>query len=318
VVNVDQTVILIWDAGQGLQHFIRRASFKGEAEDFGFLVPSPTRPELNESGDEAFPYLQKLTEPETKRLPRPSGVSCGCSKSAMKGAAPPPVTVLEEKRVAGFHASILESRSADALVGWLKDHGYAYSSELAAWADPYVKAGWKFTALQVARDPQGKSQKTVAAAALRISFKTDRPIFPYREPNPRSAAEALGAKNRLLRIYFVGQGKYRGEFARQERWTGTVAWANPLKADEDRKLMDLLKLPPLAGGADWWLTEFEDDWPYREAPSDVFFARGADQTPVRRPPIIEYVSSGWPMDVSGYALAAVVILPPVWRRLRRG
>ena len=39
VVNADQTVIIIWDAANNTQHFIRKASFKSEADDFGFLIP---------------------------------------------------------------------------------------------------------------------------------------------------------------------------------------------------------------------------------------------------------------------------------------
>src|SRR4051794_17849048 len=68
VVNADQTVILIWDADTKTQHFIRQASFKGEADDFGFIVPSPSQPELDESGNDAFPYLLKLTEPEKQKV----------------------------------------------------------------------------------------------------------------------------------------------------------------------------------------------------------------------------------------------------------
>ena len=62
VVNADQTVVILWDAATKTEHFIRRASFKSAADDFGFLIPSPTRPDLNESGNDAFPYLEKLTE----------------------------------------------------------------------------------------------------------------------------------------------------------------------------------------------------------------------------------------------------------------
>ena len=44
VVNADQTVLMIWDGATKTQHFIRQASFKSEADDFGFLVPTPTQP----------------------------------------------------------------------------------------------------------------------------------------------------------------------------------------------------------------------------------------------------------------------------------
>src|SRR5437868_2264617 len=64
VVNADQSIVIIWDAATQTEHFIRRASFKGEGEDFGFLIPSPSKPELAESGNDAFPFLQKITEPE--------------------------------------------------------------------------------------------------------------------------------------------------------------------------------------------------------------------------------------------------------------
>lgn len=153
VVNADQTVILIWDAATKTQHFIRRASFRSEADDFGFLVPTPARPELEESGNEAFPYLQKLTEPERIKRTRPSeGMNCGCgcaspTKDTATKSAGANVTVLETKRVAGFNATVLQAGSADALVRWLKDHGYAFSPEVEAWAKPYVEAGWKINSL---------------------------------------------------------------------------------------------------------------------------------------------------------------------------
>src|SRR3954451_5545871 len=80
VVNADQTVIILWDAATKTQHFIRKASFESDADTFGFLVPTPSQPELNESGDSAFPFLQKLTEPEVGKQTAPgASIGCGCS-----------------------------------------------------------------------------------------------------------------------------------------------------------------------------------------------------------------------------------------------
>src|SRR4051812_17357781 len=64
VVNADQTVILIWDPATKMQHFIRQATFRSNADEFAFLVPSSNQPELAESGNDAFPYLSHLTAPE--------------------------------------------------------------------------------------------------------------------------------------------------------------------------------------------------------------------------------------------------------------
>jgi hypothetical protein len=325
VVNADQTVIILWDAATKIQHFIRQASFQSDAADFGFLVPTPSRPELDESGNAAFPWLQTLTEPEIQRVPRPhGGGGCGCGeKSAGINAdrslpKAVEVQVLEEKRVAGFDAVVLAADSADDLITWLKEHDYEFSPEAEAWAKPYVEAGWMITALKVAKDDEAKENKGVSAAALRLSFQTDRPLFPYREPDSGASAKALGATHRLLRIYCIAEAKYAGELTKEVPWSGNVAWADRIKAADRDKVLDLLKLPKETGPAEWWMTEFEDNWAYRVAPADVYFAKADDQSTVKRPPIIQYVSAGSSPDVMACAIVALIIAGPALRRFRIG
>ena len=326
VVNADQTVIIVWDKDKEMQHFIRKASFKSDAEDFGFIVPSPEEPKLSESGNDAFPYLKKVTEPEiiTKQAPS-SGVGCGCGaapQSAGKSAEPKIVTnavnVLQEKELAGFKAVVLETTSSTALIDWLKKNGYAYSPEVKAWAEPYIKKNWKFTALKVAKDKKtGKAKKELATKALRISFHTKRPLFPYREPDPSSFAKALGVERRLLRIYFLADARYQGKLGNGQSWSGNVAWAGKLSKSDTASILKELNLPEKSGPAQWWLTEFEDNWEYKPAPADVYFSQSSDQSNVRRDPIIQYVRVSYPTDVTAYAIALVLFLPPLWRRIRR-
>src|SRR5262249_23512544 len=150
---------------------------------------------------------------------------------------------------------------------------------------------------------------SLAASAFRMTFKTDRPLFPYREPVSTGPANVLGANKRLLRLFFLAEARYEGELTKEVPWTGRVAWANKLTSENRKQALGLLKLPQTTGPAEWWLTEFEDDWPYRVAPADVYFARGPNQNTVKRPPIVEYVSLPWPTDITAYATAAVVVLP---------
>src|SRR5262252_8742637 len=97
VVNADQTVIIIWDAATKTQHFIRQASFKSEADDFGFLVPSPTEPELDESGNDTFPYLYDITKPKVITQTRPSAGGGGCGCALAPRAAPDEAKSLKEE-----------------------------------------------------------------------------------------------------------------------------------------------------------------------------------------------------------------------------
>jgi hypothetical protein len=307
-------VILVWDAPTKTEHFIRRATWASTAPDFGFLVPTPTQPDLDESGDAAFPLLAKITAPEVERRSRPVDCS-GCVRSKSLPAtasAPASVTVLEEKTVAGFHAVVLEAKSSSALVDWLKEHGYAFSPEVEAWAKPYVDGGYKITALRVAKDAQGSDR--VAAASLRLSFKTDAPLFPYREPDASTAVAQINPPPRLLRIYFLSDARYDGALG-SKPWSGDVAWSGRVPADKRPELASALRLPGPGLGAEPWLTEFEDRWPYAVASSDLTFAKSARQDTKKREPIIQYTEADSRGDV---ALAGLIALPyALWRRRRR-
>jgi hypothetical protein len=265
VVNADQTVILWWDRANQTQHFIRRASFRGGDDSVGFLVPSPTRPSLEKSGDDAFPYLADLTRPPTGG----GGFSIGCA-----AVAPPPrsyVNVIEEKTVAGYDAVVLTAGSGEALLRWLNENGFAFRPETAAWVEPYVKNGWYISAMKISKKTSPDPQAKLAASALRISFKTDRPLFPYREPDSRDDATKLGVTHRTLRIYLVAEASYQGRFSTGTPWQAKVPYSSPLENDERTRLAELLELPANTSPGKMWLTEFEHRWPYGIAPGDVYF-----------------------------------------------
>ena len=316
VVNADQSVLMIWDAAAGTQHFIRQATFKSRGDDFGFIVPSPSRPELAEADPAAFVQLAKITAPEVIRRPAPRREGSGCNLAcdgAPAGSAPPAaVRVLDQKVVAGYQATVLEADTAAAFTDWLKANDFAYSPEVAAWAKPYIDQQWKFTALKVApanAPPAGTDPVAarVTAKALRITFATKTPLFPYREPDPTAQAKSLATNSRLLRVYFVAEARYAGSLGSTGLWSGRTAWAGPVTADDRAKLLATLKLPDATGPAAFHLTEFEDDWAYRAAPADVTFAPSGDQTPVKREPLVEYVQAPLPPDAATVALGVAVV-----------
>lgn len=329
VVNADQTVLIVWDEKNKQQHFIRQASFRSADTKIGFLIPSPAVPELAESGNDAFPLLAKFTAPKVRIVKAPTGgCALGCSappvatnSRALPDAAPEAqVTVLHEQRVAGFDAKVLEADTAEALTEWLKENDFEYSDAVQEWARPYVEQKWKFTALKIAK-PDSDSQLDgeprpgdLEASALRMTFATDRPLFPYREPDSGESAEKLGIAERLLRIFVLAPTRFEGKFETEDRWTGTVVWAGQLESSQQENLFDQLKLADPKIDSPLWLTEFEDPWPYKKAPSDLYFSKAASQTDVRRPDIIKYVQSGTRGDLVVFALAGCLVIPFVMRR----
>jgi hypothetical protein len=270
VAIADESAIIIWDPDSNTEHFIRRATFTTQAKDFGFLVPTPTQPALAEAGDEAFTLLASLMV----RLSKDT-----------KGGAKTPVEVLDLKRVAGQDVAVLKSNDVDALGKWLTDHAYEYSPALKDWIKPYVDAKWIITASKIARDKDGVAVDNVGSTAVRMTFKTDKPFFPYSEPaDQRPNATVHPA--RLLRIFFLGTEKMQGKLGpKGEPWPGKVAWASKVRSDGEisprNAVLNRLKLPVDTPPAAWYLTVFEDRSSPRPGTADVYFSSATDQNPVR-------------------------------------
>jgi hypothetical protein len=273
VVNADQEVIMIWDKETKTQHFIRQANFKTDAQDVGFIVPSPSRPRLEESGNETFETLKEITAPYV--MTGGGGFSLGCSAAGPGYPVQQRVVVIEEKRVAGYDATVLTARTGESLVDWLKQNSYPYSPEIAEWAAPYLGGDWHFTVLKLSKDHA--ATKEIKASSLRITFKTDRPLFPYREPDSSVAKSKLDVPSRLLRIYFIAEARYKGEIEGGKKWSGKAVWARDIR-EHKASLLRSLKLPEGTGPKTWWLTEFEDNWRYEKASGDVYFSRDDDQS----------------------------------------
>ena len=132
----EETALIIWDEEAGIEHFIRRATFRANTPDFGFLVPTPTVPELEPEQDSIFVRMEELMKPAVVRVEQ-KGIlpvsffaglfmmgSAGDSRDTMVTSAPP-VRVLSAKSVSGYDATVLEADNAEALLHWLQEHGYA-------------------------------------------------------------------------------------------------------------------------------------------------------------------------------------------------
>jgi hypothetical protein len=170
---------------------------------------------------------------------------------------------------------------------------------------------WHFTALKIAKDEGAADKTDLKAAALRISFRTARPLFPYREPESGVSQNALDAPGRLLRMYFISDARFRGEIEGGQKWSGKTVWSGDITAHREALLLDLC-LPGNTGPAQRWLTLFEDRWPYAKAAGDVYFSRDADQRPMSR----QVSANERPADAVFLAmLAAGVVLPlkRAWR-----
>lgn len=323
-----ETALIVWDEKAKKQHFIRRAAFETSVPYFGFLVPTPTPPELAEAPNEVFNQLEDWTKPEEKTetmYVKRHLVPLGCAVAALpnaKSAVPGGVEVLARVHgLGGYDAAVLRATDTQALQDWLAKHGYDARPAVMKWLDRYVKAGWIVTAFQIAK--KEKEVQEVAPQAVRMSFTTDRPFFPYSEPEDQGNAALR--QRRLLRVFFLGNQRMQGALDEQAvTWSGKTVWAGRL--DEPKRQTLAASLAPQVGQPEGaWLTVFDDQASPRAGTTDVFFAPSADPSEVRRPPIIHYryvevYDTGEIVGLViclGLLLSPVVILPLLWWVRRR-
>lgn len=301
-----ETAVIIWDAEHQTEHFIRQGTFATSSRDFGFLVPTPTVPEFSEVDTRLFSDLQTLTAPKVIRQPRPKSAAptggCGCLPSSGFEAArnsvdaplpmAPAVTVHAEQTIAGQDVVVLSATDAGAIAGWLKEHDYSVDDSLTTWMAPYVEQGWKITAFRFSRSATAPGD--LQSRAVCLSFATDQPFYPYREPPPPAELLELARQGRLaerlLRVYFLGAERVQGHLgAEQHPWPGTHVWSRDLAAEEQSRWLTHLELPGELRTGPWRLTEFEDRASPRPGSDDLLFVRSEDQSSFERPPVIEYV-----------------------------
>jgi Uncharacterized protein conserved in bacteria (DUF2330) len=307
----DQSVVIFWDATNRIEHLIRKATFEADTHDFGFFVPTPTKPILAEANDAAFDALERITAQQSQWewTFKPflcSFIGCGTrkdSRDTVDGRAK--VRLLDAQRLAGYDAAVLEADDAKALAGWLTSNGYFFRPELTAWLDYYVDKKWKITAFKIAHDP--KSGRPLTTSAVRMSFPTDKPFFPYRVPDETKP------ERRLLRIFMVSNERLEGNLGDGKKWSGKTVWADRLAEGQRTSLANSLGLDEKTLPTDAWLTTFDDATFPNPRSDDVYFRPDSSQSVLHRPPLLRTV---WiPSDIA-VGLGALILFRLVTRKIR--
>ncbi len=297
VTIADEEAIIAWDPATRSETFVRRARFASSSTSFGFLVPTPTKPTLGEVDSAAFYSLADAIRP--REVTDTSGydievgalvTSCVMTAREPKSAPPPAgasVRVLGAEHVAGFDATILEADDAASLSAWLGSHGFDETPALTAWLAWYVEHDWKITAFVIANPVEGS--RYVDTGNVAMTFQTDQPFYPYREP-----ATETSAPDRSLRVYFLSDQRYRATL------DGTPWRARLLHAGHLGPVDALARVTPQRHAS-----VFVDEGP-RRGTHELYFAPSPDQGTVEQPPNVHHRPKQIFIPVDVIALAAVI------------
>lgn len=197
----EQTLIL-HDGQKHREHFIREIVFRTSRQTFGFVVPTPTRPEVARVATSPFPRLRALFRFESLGLGMGTGQGFGSGAGASRGK----VKVLEVKKVGSFTAFVLSADDAGALADWLKKNQLVSSPEADVWLAHYVKMKFFYVAMRY--DPPTNEETAVGrttSETVRISFDSELAYYPYFEPDPPGGRPPDDP--RMLEVWYVADTK---------------------------------------------------------------------------------------------------------------
>jgi hypothetical protein len=204
-----QKVFITWDPKEQVESFTVQPKFEGNAKDFGMVIPTPSKPRLDEMPRDFFKelavytILKKREQPHSKLLPQPLyrlGALPSYAPQGRAGGAPPAkrpstIKVLEAGIVGSLDYKIISAERADDLYAWLKDNKYSYAGDEAT-LDFYVKKGWLFTVMKIDTMQMKKNKDgsfTGEVTPTRFQFTSDKLIYPLKitQLSVRDKTEAL-------------------------------------------------------------------------------------------------------------------------------
>lgn len=165
---------------KGVETLVLSTSFRGDAKDFAWIVPSPSKPDVSKGTQEVFTNLQKLTQTQYDIQPM-----YGLGASKLENIGSSGVTVIEEKQVDYYDVAVLAATDRDALSNWLKEKGYNFPESAAYLLQEYINNSWYFVAMRV--NPESLAFTNVnqqlrqgSATPVVLRFSTERIVYPLR------------------------------------------------------------------------------------------------------------------------------------------
>ena len=214
--------------------------YEGPSEQFAWILPVPSEPEVSVGTDALFNQLNALTAPQFTMSQEVTGTcrnepSCwddydtlanGGPRGggAQDGGALPPAPEVEvhlRANVGPYDVAVIRSGSADAIGQWLTDNGYLIPDSAVAELEHYVALEHFFVALRLQKD---RSSGEIQPIVLRSA--NDEPCIPIR------LTRIATVPNMPVRAYFLADQRVRPfnymllnpDFDDAGLWRGTVSY----------------------------------------------------------------------------------------------
>lgn len=184
----------------GVETLVLTTDFRGKASEFGWVIPTPNKPEVTKGSDEIFTSLNEIIR-KTSKKPRSLLFDAYSSKEEFGKE----VVVIETKKIDYYDIAVLSAQNPHALVNWLNENGYIYPEEESYILNDYIDNNWYFTAIKISKEAQSSQNvkeelKEGHMNPIKLVFKSSSIIYPLR-------ISSIGERYRTPRIMPIVEDK---------------------------------------------------------------------------------------------------------------
>jgi len=295
---IGEKTLIVWNAQTQTQHFIRSARFSSQSE-LGFIVPLPSIPEVADLKDDPFALLDKVMEdlrPKNYQFwPRQnflkgSNLDGAVGSSGGFGGAPGAVQVVATYDLEEFEVNVLKANELAPLEEWIQKNAFELRPALKDWLNVYLNEEAYFAVFKFkVMNESPESLESFTSKAVRLSFKTKVPFYPYRDAKDNQAG-----MQRNLNLYFLAEQSYEPDFFQNSALLAAESWQrNPMFSSEINVPSSLREF---GAAKKMWLTLWQDDSLQRPDRDLNFVPRKAKQRILLSPEDI---------DLSPYVMLAL-------------
>lgn len=193
-----ETSVVAWDGRT--EQMLMRFTVDGNAPNAAWIMPVPSRATVELGDGSVFDELLTVIAPEHRKRhyfwPRSDDWPLSSDSSGDMAGAPAPeaaagVGVVGRERLGDFDVARLTATDPDALRGWLEENGFELPGGLARELRPYVEQKWEYVAVRLAPREKGAVLHGTLDP-LRLSFASDRLIYPMRLSRLAKSSQSLG------------------------------------------------------------------------------------------------------------------------------
>jgi len=174
-----QRAVLMYDEKTKTETLVVGIQFRGNAQDFAWVIPVPSEPTVSQGSEELFTSLNQLTGQSYSERSYYNGAA------AIAEDVNSPVTVVRTQTIDYYSVATLKSTDSQALAQWLNENGYRYPTGSEYILNNYVANKWFFVAVKI--DLSGISENSATAelrqgraTPLKLVFPARNPVYPMR------------------------------------------------------------------------------------------------------------------------------------------